>query len=272
MSDPNTMFRVDGKVALITGAARGIGDECASMLAKAGAKVVLTDILEEAGEANAKAIRDKGGEAIFIRHDVTSQEDWERVVAAALEKFGGLDILVNNAGIEISVTLENMTLEEWQRVQNVNSTGTFLGTKFAVEAMKPEGPAGNGGSIVNLSSIAGLVGFAGGTAYSASKGSIRLFSRSAAIECATQQYGIRVNSLHPGFIMTDMASQVLFDLAELWFDGDVEAATKHYFAQTPIGHFGSTVDIAAAVLYLCSEAGRFITGAELVVDGGLTAA
>ncbi len=271
MCNSDSLFRLDGKIALVTGAARGIGEECASMLAKAGAKVMLTDILEEDGQKSAQAICDAGGAAAFERHDVTSEADWVQVIAATIKRFGGLDIIVNNAGIEILKTVIDTDLEDWRKIQAVNSDGVFLGTKLAIKAMMPGGAAGEGGSIINMASAAGTVGLAGAAAYSATKGAVRLFTKSAALECGRMNFGIRVNSVHPGFIMTEMATIAVSRIAEMWFDGDVEATAKHCQDKTPIGHFGSTEDVAAAVVFLASDASKFITGTEIAVDGGLTA-
>jgi NAD(P)-dependent dehydrogenase (short-subunit alcohol dehydrogenase family) len=200
-------------------------------------------------------------------HNVTRAEDWEAAVTGTVERLGGLDILVNNAGIEIVDPLLDMTEEAWNQVQEVNSNGIFLGTKKAAEAMIPGGAAGKGGSIINVSSVAGLIGLAGFTAYCTSKGAVRLFSKAAAAEFG--RLGIRVNSLHPGLIETEMGRNTVTEMAALGFGGD-EAKAEEFLktAKIPLGCFGNTTDIAAAVVYLASDAARYITGSELVVDGG----
>jgi len=261
-------FAVDGKVILITGAARGIGATCAQMLAEAGAKVMLTDILVELGQQTTDEICKNGGTAKFMPLDVTSEAAWDDVIDTTVKTFGGLDVLVNNAGIEIIKPLFQTSLEEFKTLQAVNVEGVFLGTRRAVTTMMPGGAAGNGGSIINMSSIAGLVGSAGFTSYCATKGAVRLFSKSAAVEYGAMK--IRVNSLHPGFIQTEMADAAVQTVADLGFEGDTEQAAGYIKAKTPLGHFGETADIAATVQFLASDASRFITGTELVVDGGFT--
>ena len=264
-----SLFAVEGKVILITGAARGIGATCAQVLAEAGAKVMLTDILEELGQQTTDEICKKGGTAQFLPLDVTSETAWEEIVATTVSTFGGLDVLLNNAGIEIIKPLFQTSLEEFKTLQAVNVEGVFLGTKTAVTTMMPGGAAGKGGSIINMSSIAGLVGAPGFTSYSATKGAVRLFSKTAAVEYGSMK--IRVNSLHPGFIQTEMADVAVQTVADLGFDGDTAQATGYIKSKTPLGHFGETADIAAAVQFLASDASRFVTGTELVVDGGFTA-
>ncbi len=197
------MDRVKGKVAIVTGAAGPLGKAQALLLAKEGAQVVLCDIVEPEPKKTVEEIRRAGAEAIFVRHDVTSEQEWAEVMRQTLSAFGKLDVLVNNAGILINKPIEEMTLEDWRRVMAVNLDGVFLGTKHAIGAMKRSG----GGSIVNISSVAGLVGMGGGSsAYSASKGGVRLFTKAAALQCskAGHGYGIRVNSVHPAFILTPM--------------------------------------------------------------------
>ena len=192
------MNRVKGKVALITGAARGLGKAQALLLAEEGARVVVTDILETDGKKVAEEIGRKGGEAIFLKLDVTNEQDWQEVIRRTLSQFGRLDVLVNNAGVMLRKVIEDISLEEWRWVMGVNIDGVFLGTKYAIGAMKKSG----GGSIINISSIAGMVGLPYSSPYIASKGAVRLFTKAAAIECskAALDYNIRVNSVHPGFI------------------------------------------------------------------------
>ena len=263
------MDRVKGKVAIITGAAGGLGKAQALLLAREGAKVVLTDILETEPKATVEEIRRAGGEAIFVRHDVTSEQDWAEVIKQTLTSFGRLDVLVNNAGILISKAIADMSLEDWRRVTSVNLDGVFLGTKHAIGAMKKSG----GGSIVNMSSVAGLVGMAGdSSAYAASKGGVRLFTKSSALQCSTlgHDYKVRVNSVHPGFILTSMLENIIRKTAENT-GCTYEESRKVREDATMIGRLGTPEDIAYAVLYLASDESSYVTGAELVVDGGYTA-
>jgi 3(or 17)beta-hydroxysteroid dehydrogenase len=255
------MGRVEGKTAIVTGAARGLGQAIALLLAKEGAKVAVTDILEDGGKKTAEEIRRGGGEAIFIKHDVTSEDSWGGVVKQVLSEFGKLDILVNNAGVQVVKEIAETSLEDWRGLMSVNLDGVFLGTKHAIMAMKES----SGGSIVNISSVAGIIGTADDTAaYCASKGGVRLFTKAAALECSKMGHGynIRVNSVHPGVIKTDMVASMMAQDAEL---------KKRLESNMPIGFLGEPIDIAYAVLYLASDESRLITGAELIVDGGWTA-
>jgi NAD(P)-dependent dehydrogenase (short-subunit alcohol dehydrogenase family) len=272
MTEETASFRLDGKVALVTGASRGIGASCAKILAQAGAKVLATDVLEEEGREVVGGIRQSGYKAAFEVLDVASEKSWEAGVKAALERFGGFDILVNNAGIEIVRPILETSLEDWRNLHSVNLDGVFLGLKYAVRTMMPGGPAGKGGSIINMSSIAGLIGFPFMSAYCSSKGAVRNLSKAVAVECAKLGYGIRVNSVHPGFIgTTRMAERFFSSVADLFFEGNREKAVEYCRGLTPAGHIGNPLDIAAAVLFLSSDASRFITGTELTVDGGFTA-
>ncbi len=209
------MIDLSGKVAAVTGAAGGIGAEVARTLAKAGARVVLGDVRVERGEHVAKQIRDAGGEARFIAHDTSNEAQWIAFIDSALDIFGGLDILVNNAGIEQACFLENVTVADIQALFAVNVTGVLIGHKHAVRAMKPNGRAGSGGSIINLSSVAGLIGTPGLGVYSASKGAVRLLTKAAAVEFGRLGYGIRVNSIHPGLVETEMGEKLLNDFVSL---------------------------------------------------------
>jgi 3(or 17)beta-hydroxysteroid dehydrogenase len=258
--EENAMKRVEGKVALVTGAALGLGAAAAKLLAREGARVVATDVLEAEGRALADEIVDAGGEAIFVRHDVASEEDWENAIALCLSRFGPLDILVNNAGVGVPGTVEDTSLESWRWLMSINLDGVFLGAKHAVGAMKARG-----GSIINLSSIEGLIGDPNLAAYNASKGGVRIFTKSAALHCAKAGYKIRVNSIHPGYIWTPMVENYLKT------QPDPEAAKAHVASLHPLGHLGEPDDIAYAVLYLASDESKFVTGAEMVVDGGYTA-
>ncbi len=254
------MDRVKGKVAIITGAAAGLGEADALLLAKEGAKVVVADIDEVKGNKVADEIRREGGEAVFVKHDVTSEKDWNHVIEKTLSEFGKLDILVNNAGIQIIKEVEDLSLEEWRRLMSVNLDGVFLGTKYAIRAMKDSG----GGSIINMSSAAGIVGTLDNTsAYCASKGAVRLFTKAVALECskAGHNYNIRVNSVHPGVIETPLVAAMARD----------KEVKKTMESIHPIGFLGKPIDVAYAVLYLASDESRLVTGAEMVIDGGWTA-
>lgn len=242
--------RLDGKVALISGAARGMGECEARLFVREGAKVVLGDILEEQGRQVAKEL---GAAATFVRLDVTVESDWQRAVATAEQTCGELHILVNNAGIVRMAPLDETSLEAWNEVINVNQTGVFLGMKHAIPAMRRAG----GGSIINISSIAGLVGLSNIPAYQASKGAVRLLTKNAAVQYAQDK--IRVNSVHPGRIETPMTTPL-------------DAARREMvLSMTPLGRDGQPEEVAYGVLYLASDESSFVTGAELVIDGGFTA-
>jgi 3(or 17)beta-hydroxysteroid dehydrogenase len=262
------MDRVKGKVAIVTGAARGLGKAQALLLAKEGARVVATDINETLGEKLPEEARRESGEVLFIKHDVSSEQSWKEVIEKTLSEFGKLDVLVNNAGVLYHHTIEDISLEKWRWVLGVNLEGVFLGTKHAIGAMKKSG----GGSIVNISSIAGLVGMPDTSSYVASKGAVRLFTKSAALECSKLKldYNIRVNSIHPGFILTEMVEGVIKEDVKK-FGITIEEATKKYTDDMMMGHFGEPEDIAYGVLYLSSDESKYVTGAELTIDGGYTA-
>lgn len=253
------MGRVEGKVALITGAGSspGLGAATAARLAEEGATVFLTDIDEEGARARAEEIRAAGGKAHARRQDVTSEAEWDEVVEAILRAEGRIDILVNNAGIAVLRMIDVMTPREFARQMEVNMTSVYLGTRRVVAEMRK---AGNGGAIVNLSSVAGLVGIPGVSAYAASKAGVRLFTKSIAMETARDN--IRINSVHPGMILTNMQKVALQDNPEQY---DIIAAS------IPMGRMGEPLDIANCVLFLASDEARYVTGAEFVVDGGMTA-
>ncbi|MFI4974712.1 MAG: glucose 1-dehydrogenase [Caulobacterales bacterium] len=252
--------RVQGKVALVTGAASGLGAESARRLAREGAAVMLTDRTVDAGEAVAAAIADAGGRAAFLAHDVTSEADWQAAVAATVRQFGRLDVLVNNAGVGGGGgQLLTHTLEDWRRILTINLDGVFLGLRYAGPAMAEAG----GGSVINLSSILGKVGLPGAAAYCASKGGVLMLTKAAALEWAP--LGIRVNSIHPGFIDTPMVSGALRD-AENGNEMRQMIISRHALAR-----LGEPREIADAVVFLASDESSFMTGSELVVDGGYTA-
>jgi 3alpha(or 20beta)-hydroxysteroid dehydrogenase len=261
------LFKLDGKVALVTGAGRGLGKEAGIALSQAGAKVMLTGILAT-GREHADEIVNGGGEADFLSMDVTKSDDWKSAVAATVERFGGIDILVNNAGVEIVKPISTTTEEEWRKVQSINVDGVFLGIKHVSEVMIQQQ---RGGSIINLSSLAGLVGGGGLSAYCTSKGGVRLLTKSAAAELGAA--GIRVNSIHPGIVENEMGKDVLQGIADLGFGGDYKAAREIILStKVPLARFGESEDIVAAIVYLASNASRYMTGSELVLDGGTSGA
>lgn len=250
------MGRLDGKVALITGAAQGQGATEAELFAREGASVVVADIQDRQGCDVAAKIKAIGGQASYVHLDVTSEQAWRMGVEHAEAAYGKLDVLVNNAGLAIRRFIEEMTVEEWDRVMSVNVTGVFLGTKYSLPAMRRAG----GGSIVNISSVSGLVGYAGrDSAYIASKGAVRLFTKATAMQHASE--GIRCNSVHPGPIATEF-------IRELTGDPD---ALKKRLERLPLGRLGTPEDVAFGVLYLASDESSWVTGSELVIDGGTTA-
>jgi 3alpha(or 20beta)-hydroxysteroid dehydrogenase len=265
-------FRLDGKTALVTGAATGIGAAVAEALARAGARVMLTDIAESAGQACAGRLRDAGHAAQFLPQDVVDEARWDQVVAAVEGAFGGLDVLVNNAGIETASLIAQCRVADFERVMAVNVTGVFLGLRAATRAMQPCGSTGRGGAIVNISSIAGMIGTAGHIAYHASKGAVRLMTKAAAVELAQLQTGIRVNSVHPSIVQTAMGKAFIDGFVTLGLAADSATAEAGFIAAHPMGHLGTPEDVAAAVLYLASNASKWVTGTELTVDGGYTAA
>ena len=262
------MKRLEGRTALISGAARGIGAATAKRLASEGARVVLADILDEQGRASAQAI---GGEAHYVHLDVRQEADWRAACEAASKRFGGLDIVVNNAGVVLPASAEDTTLEDWRKLHAVNVEGVFLGTRICLPLLKEGGKRWPGGAaIVNLSSIAGLVGSPRMPAYSATKGAVRLFTKSVALEFGQKGYPIRVNSVHPGVIDTEMG-QVVVDIIKQRMARDEAGARAMLVAQHPIGRIGRAEDIAAGIAFLCSDDAAFMTGSELVIDGGYTA-
>ncbi|HIM63216.1 MAG: cyclopentanol dehydrogenase [Dehalococcoidia bacterium] len=248
-------MRLENKVALISGGARGMGAVEAKMFAAEGAKVVIGDMLGDEGRQVEAEINESGGECVFVQLDVTDENAWQDAVATTVARFGKLDILINNAGIARINSVEDTTSEEWDLVMDINAKGVFLGTKAAIPEIRKAG----GGSIVNISSIAGLTG--GRTSsYAASKGAVRLLTKSTAIQYAAD--GIRCNSVHPGVIETPMTTPIMLNTPE----GRELNASRH-----PLGRFGQPEDIAYGVLFLASDESSFMTGSELVIDGGLTA-
>ena len=254
--------RLQGKVAIVTGGAEGIGQATAKLFAREGAKTVVADINRTMGESVAEEIKKEGGEATFILLDVTSEKNWQSLMEEVVHKYGKLNILVNNAGIIMIADIENTNLEDWQRIMDVNATGVFLGTKSAILAMKENGELC---SIINRSSVAGQIGDKNMFAYCASKGAVKLLTKSAALSCGDNNYRIRVNSVHPAYVSTSMtrgeAAQVGISEEEY-----MEGAKQ----QHPIG-LGEPLDVAYLDLFLASDESKWITGGEFTVDGGFTA-
>jgi NAD(P)-dependent dehydrogenase (short-subunit alcohol dehydrogenase family) len=249
-------MRLAGKVALISGGARGMGAVEARLFSKEGAKVVLGDILEDEGRKLAAELNAAGGEALFVRLDVTREVDWQQAIEATVSRFGKLDVLVNNAGVSGRGRVEDTTVEEWDRVMEINAKGVFLGTKVAIPAMRKSG----GGSIINISSQLGLVGTDHSSPqYQASKGAVRLLTKATAIQYAKE--GIRANSVHPGPIVTPMTEAARADPERY----------KLMLSRIPLGCYGQPEDVAYGVVYLASDESRWVTGSELVIDGGWTA-
>lgn len=266
------MNRLDGKTALISGAAIGIGAATARMMASVGAKVVLGDILEAEGRVVAAEIAKTGATAHFVHLDVSRETDWKAAAAFVETEFGGLDILVNNAGILFGRNVEEASLADWQKMLSVNQTGTFLGTKYALPLLKKNAETSpEGSSIVNLSSVSGLVGSPIDPLYSMTKGGIALFTKATAVGFGRQGYRIRVNAVHPGVIETAQGKQTFAARAKKLASGDVNEARSIALASHPIGRFGTVEDVAKAIIFLASDDSGFVTGSSLVVDGGLTA-
>ncbi len=250
------MMRLENKVAIITGGGTGIGKETALLFAREGAKIVITDINQESGDQAVKDIQANGGEALFIRHDVSNEEDWKRVAKETIETFDKVDVLFNNAGIYIIKPVAEIELEEWNRLMSINVTGVFLGMKHIMPLMAKQ----NKGSVINASSIAGLIGAPGHVLYGASKGAVRTMTKDAAIEYASK--GVRVNSIHPGYIDTGMA-----DYASEQTGSSKDELGKEF----PLGHLGSVNNVANTVLFIASDESSYTTGTEFVIDGGATA-
>jgi len=254
------MARVAGRVALVTGGASGLGRASARMLAREGAAVAVTDIDAAGGEATAAQIREAGGQAIFLHHDVTGEQAWQDALAGTVERFGGLNILVNCAGIALTRTVEDTTLEEWRRVHAIDLDSVFLGCKYGV----PKIAASGGGAIVNIASISGNIASHNLAAYNSAKAAVRHLTKSVALHCARKGYNIRCNSVHPAFVDTPILDGLLSKV------GRAEGIAK-LARQVPLGKVGEPDDVAYAVLYLASDESRFVTGSELLVDGGISA-
>ena len=253
--------RLATKIALITGAGSGLGEATARRFAEEGAHVVVTDINREAVETVAASIQSCGGGATARYQDVTDEADWDALMAEIIESHQRLDVIVNNAGIAITGTAEDTSLDDWRKTQAVNLDAVFMGTRAAIKVMK-----GNGGSIINISSIEGIIGEPQAAAYNASKGGVRIFTKSAAQHCAENDYGIRVNSVHPGFILTPMVVNGIGSMPP----EQIEAMEEKLMREIPLKAMGEPLDIANGCLFLASDESRYMTGSELVIDGGYT--
>lgn len=260
---------LEGRKALVTGAARGIGASIAEALAKAGASVMIGDILEDEGRKTAAHIESLGVRSGFTKLDVTDESHWDSAVSATIAALGGLDILINNAGVEITSLIIQIRPEDIRRMCDVNVLGTALGMKHALLAMRPQGAAGAGGAIVNISSVAATIAFPAIAGYSATKSAVDRLTRIGAMESGKLGYGVRVNCIYPGLIPTTMGMQLANDIVATGLAPDVNAAVAGVVEQTPLGHLAEVTDIADAAVFLCSDRARFITGIGLPVDGGM---
>ena len=252
------MGRLEGKTALVTGAASGIGLQTSIRLAEEGARVMMTDINLEEGLQQAEKL---GANAAFLKHDITEEEEWISVLDETVKRFDRLDILVNSAGMVLIADVEQITLEDWRKVHAVNLDGTFLGCKHGVRVMKEFGA----GSIINLSSVSGMIGGFNLAAYNSSKGAVRMLTKSVALHCARAGYGIRCNSIHPTFIETPMLESMIRD------SPDPEKARQTLVRQVPLRRIGKPDDVANMIVYLASDESTFVTGTEMVIDGGVIA-
>jgi len=262
------MDRVKGKVALVTGGASGIGRASAQLLAKEGAVVVVTDVQDDMGKDCVAAIKKAGGDGIYLHHDVASEDAWISVIAEVKARLGKLHVLVNNAGIAIAGSVLTMTLADWRRQQSINLDGVFLGVKHSLPLMRESG----GGSIINISSLAGLKGSPTLAGYCATKGGVRLFTKAVAMECGLARDNVRVNSVHPGIIETPIWLGIIpgtIPGVEQPAGSNAPNLDQMSEQVVPIGKKGLPEDIAAGVLYLASDESRYVTGSELVIDGGL---
>ena len=255
-----SVFDLEGRKALVTGGAKGLGAGMAEALAKAGASVMIGDVLEDEGRATAEAVGSGGVKTGFVKLDVTDDANWEEAVAATAETLGGFDILVNNAGIEISSLVVDLDPNDIRRMCEVNILGTALGTKHGLRSMRPGGVAGTGGSVINISSVAATIPFPGISGYSATKSAVDRFTRVAAAESGKLGYGVRVNCIYPGLVATEMGLGLAADMEKLGLWPSAEAAVGDVIGLTPLGRLGEVNDMADAVVFLSSDAARFITG------------
>ena len=265
-----TKFDLSGRKALLTGGARGLGAGMAQALAQAGASVMIGDVLAEAGRKTAQDLSAASGRQLgFVPLDVTQNDSWAGAVSATVAELGGFDILVNNAGIEVTALVVDAEAADLRRMMDVNVVGTLLGMKHAFRAMRPGGVADQGGAVVNISSVAATIAFPAIAGYSATKSGVDRATRVAAMESGKLGYGVRVNCIYPGLVATDMGLQLANDIVAAGLAPSVEEAVGGVIGQTPLGRLGEVPDLADAVVFLCSDAAPFITGAGLPVDGGM---
>jgi 3alpha(or 20beta)-hydroxysteroid dehydrogenase len=265
-------FDLTGRKALVTGGARGLGEGMAQALAAAGASVMIGDVLTSLGRDAAGKLASfakPGAKTGFVKLDVTQEADWEAAVKTTIDTLGGFDILVNNAGIEVTALVTEIDPAQLRTMLDVNIVGTALGLKHAFRAMQPKGPAGQGGAVVNISSVAATIAFPAIAGYSATKSAVDRLTRVAAMEAGKLGYGVRVNCIYPGLVPTEMGMKLAVDVVAAGLFESPEAAVGAIVAQTPSGRLGEVKDMADAVVFLCSDAARFITGAGLPVDGGM---
>lgn len=262
-----TDLDLTGRTALVSGAAQGLGEGMAQALAAAGARVVVADLQDDLGEKVAGSLPGEGHG--FVHLDVTDEASWESATSAAVSDFGGLDVLVNNAGVEISSLITEVIPEDVRTMLEVNVLGTALGLKWGLRTMRPDGPAGRGGSIINISSVAATIAFPGIPIYSATKSAVDRLTRVSAMEAGKLGYGVRVNCVYPGLVPTAMGQGLAVDMAELGLFGSPEEAVGAVIDLTPSGRLGEVADMADAVVFLASDASRFINGVGLPVDGGM---
>ena len=264
-----SVWDLNGRKALVTGGARGLGQAMAEALAGAGASVMIGDVLDELGTETAQLIAKDGATAAFTHLDVTDEASWEAAIAATVAELGGLDILVNNAGIEITALMVDIDPADLRRLLDVNVVGTALGMKHGLRAMRPDGAAGTGGSIINIASVAATIAFPALGGYSGSKSAVDRMTRIAAAEAGKLGYGVRVNCIYPGLVPTAMGMQLANDCARLGLFESPEAAVEAVVGLTPSGRLGEVSDMADAVVFLASDASRFVNGTGLAVDGGM---
>jgi len=262
-------FDLSGRKALVTGGARGLGEGMAQALAQAGAAVMIGDVLTSLGRDTAGRLATGGAKVGFVQLDVTKEVDWLAAVKATIDTFGGFDILINNAGIEVTALVADIEPAELRRMLDVNIVGTALGMKHAFRAMRPDGAAGKGGAVVNISSVAATIAFPAIAGYSATKSAVDRLTRVGAMESGKLGYGVRVNCIYPGLVATEMGMKLAGDVVAAGLFASPEAAVGAIVEQTPAGRLGEVSDMADAVVFLCSDAARFITGVGLPVDGGM---
>ncbi len=263
------VFDLTGRKALVTGGARGLGAGMAAALAEAGAAVAIGDIREDLGKPTVEELKGKGAAAEFVSLDVTSEASWEAAIEQTVSALGGLDIVVNNAGIELSSLVIDVDPEDVRRMMDVNVVGTILGIKHAFRAMRPGGAAGNGGSVINIASVAATIAFPAIAGYSGSKSAVDRITRVASVESGKLGYGVRVNCIYPGLVPTEMGMKLAQDIVDIGLAPDIPGAVGLVVEQTPLGRLGEVGDMADVVVFLASDASRFVTGAGIPVDGGM---